>query len=68
MARRAVPLPASEQTVAAATAAFLAQPSLARSTRRSYDQTLKRLVRELSGERPLSMLTRDGVTVAVTTA
>jgi hypothetical protein len=48
--------------------AFLAQPSLARSTRRSYDQTLTRLVHELGGDRPLSALTREAVTVAVTAA
>jgi hypothetical protein len=46
--------------------AFLAQPSLARSTRRSYDQTLTRLVHELGGDRPLSALTGAAVTVAVT--
>jgi site-specific recombinase XerD len=51
-----------------AAAAFLAQPSLARSTRRSYDQTLTRLVRELGGPRPLSTLTAEAITVAVTTA
>jgi hypothetical protein len=48
--------------------AFLAQPSLARSTRRSYDQTLTRLVRELGSDRLLSTLTLEKVTVAVTTA
>src|SRR5512132_1291388 len=68
MVRRVVFLTASEQTVVAAAAAFLAQPSLARSTRRSYAQTLTRLVRELGGDRPLSMLTVEAITVAVTTA
>jgi site-specific recombinase XerD len=68
MAGRVVPLSTSEQTVAAAAAAFLAQPSLAPSTRRSYSQTLTRLVRELGGQRPLSTLTVEAVTVAVTTA
>jgi site-specific recombinase XerD len=68
MVGRVVPLTASEQTVVAAAAAFLAQPSLARSTRRSYAQTLTRLVRELGGDRPLSMLTVEAITVAVTTA
>ena len=66
MAGRVVPLSTSEQTVAAAAAAFLAQPSLARSTRRSFSQTLTRLVRELGGQRPLSTLTVEAVTVAVT--
>jgi integrase len=68
MVGRVVPLATSEQTVAAAAAAFLAQPSLARSTRRSYDQTLTRLVRELGSDRPLSTLPVAAVTVAVTTA
>ena len=54
--------------LADAAAAFLAQPSLARSTRRSHDQTLTRLVRELGGDRPLSTLTVEAVTVTVTTA
>jgi hypothetical protein len=35
MAGRVVPFATSEQTLAAAVTAFLAQPSLARSTRRS---------------------------------
>jgi hypothetical protein len=39
MTGRVVPFAISEQVLAAAAAAFLAQPSLARSTRRSYDQT-----------------------------
>jgi predicted secreted protein len=68
MAGRVVPLTTSEQTLAAAAEAFLAQPSLARSTRRSYDQTLTRLVRELGSDRLLSTLTLEKVTVAVTTA
>jgi integrase len=68
MVGRVVPLATSEQPVTAAAAAFLAQPSLARSTRRSYDQTLTRLVRELGGDRALSTLTVEAVTVAVTTA
>jgi site-specific recombinase XerD len=68
MVGRVVPLTSSGQTLAAAAAAFLAQPSLARSTRRSYDQTLTRLVTDLGGDRPLSTLTVEAVTVAVTTA
>jgi integrase len=68
MVGRVVPMATTEQPVAAAAAAFLAQPSLARSTRRSYDQTLTRLVRELGDDRALSTLTAEAVTVAVTTA
>jgi hypothetical protein len=68
MVGQVVPLATSEQTLSDAAAAFLAQPSLARSTRRSYDQTLTRLVRELGGARPLSTLTVEAITVAVTTA
>src|SRR5829696_938479 len=68
MVGRVVPLATSEQPLADATSAFLAQPSLARSTRRSYDQTLTWLVRELGGDRPLSTMTVEAVTVAVTTA
>ena len=68
MAGQVAPLAPSEQTLAAAAAAFLAQPSLARSTRRSYDQTLTRLVHELGGNRPLSALTVEAVTLAVTAA
>jgi hypothetical protein len=43
------------------------QPGLARSTRRCYSQTLTRLVRKLGGQGPLSTLTVEAVTVAVTT-
>jgi integrase len=68
MVGRVVPLTASEQTVVAAAAAFLAQQSLARSTRRSYNQTLTRLVHELGSDRPLATLTVEAVTIAVTTA
>jgi len=68
MAGRVVPLTTSEQTLGAAAEAFLAQPSLARSTRRCYDQTLTRLVRELGSDRPLSTLTVEAIMVAVTTA
>jgi integrase len=68
MVGRVVPLAASEQALADAAVAFLAQPSLALSTRRSYDQTLTRLVCELGGDRPPSTLTVEAITVAVTTA
>jgi integrase len=67
MAGRVVLLTTSEQALADAAAAFLAQPSLARSTRRSYDQTLTRLMRELGSDRPLSTLTVEAVTAAVMT-
>jgi hypothetical protein len=68
MTGRVVLLATSEQTLAGAAAAFLAQPSLARSTRRSYNQTLTRLVHELGGDRPLSALTVEAVTLAVAAA
>jgi site-specific recombinase XerD len=68
MVGRAIPLTTSEQIAATAAEAFLSQPSLARSTRRSYDQTLTQLVRELGSDRPLSTLTVEAITVAVTTA
>jgi integrase len=51
-----------------AAAAFLAQPDLAASTRRSYRQTLGRLERELGADRLLATLTADQVTGAVTAA
>ena len=54
MAGQVVPVTSSEQTLAVAAAAFVAQPSLARSTRRSYDQTLTRLVHEPSSDRLLA--------------
>jgi hypothetical protein len=57
---RVVPLATSEQAFVDAVAAFLAQPGLARSTRRSYDQTLTRLVHEFGGNRQLSTLTVGG--------
>jgi integrase len=49
-----------------AAAAFLAQPDLAASTRRSYQQTLGRLERELGADQPLATLTANQVTAAVT--
>jgi integrase len=65
-----VPLarPDREQSLGAAAAAFLTQPSLAPTTRRSYQQTLDRLERKLCAEHPLEDLTVEAVTVAVTTA
>ena len=68
MVGRVVPLATSQQVLADAAAAFLAQPSLARSTRRSYDQTLTRLVRDLGADQPLGTLTVDQLTAAVTAA
>jgi integrase len=68
MVGRIVPLATSEQNLAAAAAAFLAQSTLARSTRRSYEQTLTRLAHELGGDRPLSALSVEAVTAAVTVA
>jgi hypothetical protein len=56
------------QQLAAAAAAFLAQPSLAASTRRSYQQTLDRLARDLGAAQLLEDLTVEAVTVAVITA
>jgi predicted secreted protein len=60
MVERVVPLATSEPALADAAATFLARPSLARSTHRSYEQTLTRLVRELGSDRPLSTLTVEG--------
>jgi hypothetical protein len=65
MVGRVIPLSTSEQALAAATEAFLAQPGFARSTRRSYDQTLTRV--RVRRHRQLSALTVEAVTVAVTT-
>ena len=63
-----VPLAHPElQQLAAAAAAFLAQPSLAASTRRSYQQTLDRLARELGTAQLLEDLTVEAVTAAVIT-
>jgi hypothetical protein len=46
----------------------LAQPDLAASTRRSYQQTLDRLERALGREQPFATLTTNQVTAAVTAA
>jgi Phage integrase, N-terminal SAM-like domain len=51
-----------------AAAAFLAQPDLATSTRRSYQQTLGRLEREFGGDQPLATLTADQVSAVVAAA
>jgi integrase len=64
-----VPLARPElQQLAAAAAAFLAQPGLAASTRRSYQQTLDRLARELGAAQLLEDLTVEAVTTAAVTA
>jgi site-specific recombinase XerD len=58
----------SDQTLSGAAAAFLAQPDLAASTRRSYQQTLDRLERALGSDQPSATLTTNQVTAAVTAA
>jgi integrase/recombinase XerC/integrase/recombinase XerD len=58
----------ADQTLGDAVAAFLAQPDLATSTRRSYQQTLDRLERALGREQPFATLTTNQVTAAVTAA
>lgn len=68
MAGLVVPLSRSDRTLAAAAAAFLGQPDLAASTRRSYDQTLTRLTRVLGDSRPVSALTAEQVEAAVVAA
>jgi hypothetical protein len=50
---RVVPLTTTARVFGGAAAAFLAQPDLAASTRRSYQQTLGRLERELGADQPL---------------
>jgi hypothetical protein len=51
-------------TAREAAAAFLAQPDLVASTRRSNQQTLRRLERELGADQPLASLTADQLTGA----
>jgi integrase len=65
---RVVPLPTSVRLLGEAAATFLAQPDLAASTRRSYEQTLNRLERELGPGQPLGTLTADQLTSVVTGA
>jgi site-specific recombinase XerD len=65
---RVVPLPPTARLLGEAAAAFLAQPDLAPSTRRSYQQTLARLERELGPDQPLATLTVDQLTAAVADA
>jgi integrase len=65
---RVVPLTTTARLLGEASEAFLAQPDLAASTRRSYRQTLGRFERELGSDQPLATLTADQVTAAVTAA
>jgi integrase len=58
----------ADQTLGGAVAAFLAQPDLAASTRRSYQQTLDRLERALGSDQSFATLTANQVTAAVTAA
>jgi integrase len=58
----------ADRTLGSAVAAFLAQPDLAASTRRSYQQTLDRLERALGSDQPSATLTTNQVTAAVTAA
>jgi integrase len=54
----------ADQTLGGAVTAFLAQPGLAASTRRSYQQTLDRLERALGRDQPPATITTDQVTAA----
>jgi site-specific recombinase XerD len=58
----------ADQTLGGAVVSFLAQPGLAASTRRSYQQTLDRLERALGRDQPPATITTDQVTAAVTAA
>jgi site-specific recombinase XerD len=63
---RVVPLPTTARLLGEAAAAFLSEPDLAASTRRSYQQTLSRLEREFGADQPLTTLTTEQLTAAVT--
>jgi integrase len=65
---QAIPLTSTARLLDEAAAAFLAQPDLAASTRRSYEQTLGRLERELGADQPLITFTAEQVIAAVTSA
>jgi site-specific recombinase XerD len=65
---RVLPLTTTARLLGEAAAVFLAQPDLAASTRRSYQQTLGRLEREFGVDQPLPSLTLDQLTAAVTGA
>jgi integrase len=58
----------ADQTLGGAVTAFLAQPDLAASTRRSYQQTLDRLERALGRDQSPATITTNQVTAAVTAA
>jgi integrase len=66
MPGRVVPLATTARLLGEAAATFLAQPDLAASTRRSYQQTLGRLERELGADQLLASLTADQLTAEVT--
>jgi hypothetical protein len=51
---RVVPLTSTARLLGEAAAALLAQPDLAASTRRSYQQTLGRPERDLGADQPLA--------------
>ena len=69
MPGRVVPLTTTTtRLLGDAAAAFLAQPDLATSTRRSYQQTLGRLERDLGTDQPMATLTADRMTAVVTDA
>jgi hypothetical protein len=65
---RVIPLTTSARPLGQAAAAFLVQPDVAASTRRSYQQTLGRLERALGADQPLATLTVDQVAAAVAAA
>jgi site-specific recombinase XerD len=65
---RVAPFTTTARLLGEAAAEFLAQPDLAASTRRSYQQTLGRLERKLGDDQPLASLTADQLTTAVTGA
>ncbi len=66
--RRVVALPPRARTLGDASDAFLAQPDLAASSRRSYEQTLARLRTILGAERPLNLLGAAPLSAAMTDA
>ncbi len=63
--RRVVALPRRVRSLGDAVDAFLAQPDLAASSRRSYEQTLGRLRDALGAELRLELLTADDVAAVV---
>jgi integrase len=63
-----VPLTPTARLLGEAAATFLAQPDMAAPTRRSYQQTLDRLERELGTDQPLASLTADQLTATVASA